>query len=52
LANIEGAGCIGHLFFTIWPTPHYLRELVLRMYWDGETTPTVQVPFGDSFGLG
>ena len=52
LANIEGAGCIRHVYFTIWPTPHYLRELVLRMYWDGETTPSVEVPFGDFFGLG
>ncbi len=52
LANIEGAGCIRHVYFTIWPTEHYLRELVLRMYWDGETTPCVEVPFGDFFGLG
>ena len=52
LANIEGAGCIRHVYFTIWPTAHYLRELVLRMYWDGETTPSVEVPFGDFFGLG
>ena len=52
LANIEGAGCIRHVYFTIWPTPHYLRELVLRMYWDGEISPSVEVPFGDFFGLG
>lgn len=52
LANIEGAGCIRHIYFTIWPTGHYLRELVLRMYWDGETAPSVEVPFGDFFGEG
>jgi hypothetical protein len=52
LAKIEGAGCIRHLYFTISPTPHYERNLVLRMYWDGETAPSVEVPFGDFFGLG
>jgi hypothetical protein len=52
LARLEGAGCIRHIYFTIWPTKHYLRELVLRMYWDGESTPSVEVPFGDFFGEG
>lgn len=52
LANLEGAGCIRHIYFTIWPTGHYLRELVLRMYWDGEIEPSVEVPFGDFFGEG
>ncbi len=52
LANIEGAGCIRHVYFSTYPTEHYLRELVLRMYWDGETAPCVEVPFGDFFGLG
>ncbi|MEM7232015.1 MAG: DUF2961 domain-containing protein, partial [Planctomycetota bacterium] len=27
-----------------------LRELELRMFWDGETTPSVWVPLGDFFG--
>ena len=52
LAILEGAGCIRHLYFTIWPTEHYLRDLVLRMYWDGEATPSVEVPLGDFFGAG
>jgi len=52
LATIAGAGCIRHIYFTIGPTDHYLRDLVLRMYWDGETTPSVEVPFGDFFGEG
>jgi hypothetical protein len=26
--------------------------LVLRMYWDGATTPSVETPIGDFFGLG
>jgi len=52
LADIPGAGCIRHIYFTIGGPPHYLRDLVLRMYWDGETSPSVEVPFGDFFGLG
>lgn len=52
LANLPGAGCIRHIYFTIGGPPHYLRELVLRMYWDGETSPSVETPFGDFFGLG
>ena len=52
LATLAGAGCIRHIYFTIVPTDHYLRDLVLRMYWDGETTPSVEVPFGDFFGEG
>lgn len=52
LADIEGAGCIRHIYFTLMAPPHYLRDLVLRMYWDNEPAPSVEVPFGDFFGLG
>ncbi len=52
LAEIPGAGCIRHIYFTPIGAEHFLRDLVLRMYWDGETDPSVEVPFGDFFGLG
>lgn len=53
LADIHGAGSIRHIWFTInSPSPFHLRELVLRMYWDGETDPSVEVPIGDFFGTG
>ncbi len=53
LADIKGAGSIRHIWFTInSPSPSHLRELVLRMYWDGETEPSVEVPIGDFFGTG
>ncbi len=53
LAEIQGAGSIRHIWFTInSPSPFHLRELVLRMYWDGETEPSVEVPIGDFFGTG
>jgi D-arabinan exo alpha-(1,3)/(1,5)-arabinofuranosidase (non-reducing end) len=52
LAGIPGAGCIRHVYFTVIGQEHYLRDMVLRMYWDGETDPSVEAPFGDFFGLG
>jgi len=52
LANLEGTGIIRHLYFSIWGGDHYLRDLVLRAYWDGQETPCVEVPFGDFYGLG
>ena len=53
LATIEGAGSIRHIWFTVnSPSPFHLRELVLRMYWDGEQSPSVEVPLGDFFGTG
>jgi len=52
LASLDGAGIIRHLYFSVWGGEHYLRDLVLRAYWDGEDLPCVEVPFGDFFGLG
>jgi hypothetical protein len=52
LANLAGAGIVRHLYFSIWGADHYLRDLVLRAYWDGSDVPCVEVPFGDFFGLG
>jgi len=52
LAQMAGAGCVRHLWMTTAENDHNLRRLVLRMYWDGEETPSVQCPLGDFFGLG
>jgi D-arabinan exo alpha-(1,3)/(1,5)-arabinofuranosidase (non-reducing end) len=53
LAEIPGAGSIRHIWVTISsPSRYHLRELVLRMYWDGEQNPSVEVPIGDFFGTG
>ncbi len=49
----DGPGVISHIWFTIAARdPHHLKAMVLRMYWDGEATPSVEVPVGDFFGLG
>lgn len=56
LADIEGAGAVSHLWFTMADHTHavgfVLRDLVLRAYWDGEDTPSVEVPIGDFFCCG
>ena len=53
LAELEGPGQIVHIWFTIaHPAPYYSRLLTLKMYWDGETDPSVECPIGDFFGIG
>lgn len=53
LTDIKGPGSIGHIWFTInSPSPYHLRELVIRVFWDGESQPSVEVPLGDFFGTG
>jgi hypothetical protein len=55
LLEVHSAGIIQRMWFTIdQRNPTMLRSLRLRMYWDGEDKPAVDVPFGDFFctGLG
>ncbi len=53
LADIAGSGVITHIYLTgIDVDPRALRDARLRMYWDGEDTPSVDVPFGDFFCVG
>ena len=49
LAEITGQGAVQHIWLT--PTGNW-RFSILRMYWDDETTPSVEVPLGDFFGMG
>ena len=52
MASLSGAGMITRIHMTtLLPfNAHALRNLVLRFYWDGETHPSVESPFGDFFG--
>ncbi len=53
LGRIEGHGQITHIWFTIAAkSEDHLRQLVLRIYWDGAEKPAVESPLGDFFGLG
>jgi hypothetical protein len=46
IADIDGPGAIRHIWMT--PTGNY-RHTILRFYWDGEDTPSVEAPIGDFF---
>lgn len=55
--NVTGSGCITHIWMTMAPLEEvdesFLhRKIVIRMYWDGETIPSVEAPIGDFFGMG
>jgi len=53
LLDDPGPGIITHIWITIAsPEQFHLKKLVLRMYWDSETAPSVESPIGDFFGLG
>lgn len=53
IAALEGPGVITHLWNTVAAQDReYSRMLVVRMYWDGEECPSVEVPLGDFFGMG
>src|ERR1039457_6988836 len=50
--NASGPGVITHIWFTIAAeSSHHLKEIVLRIYWDGKDKPSVETPVGDFFGL-
>ena len=46
LADIKGPGQITHIWVTIAPPPPTVsrHDIILRMYWDDETTPSVEAP--------
>ena len=53
ILEATGAGVVTHLWFTINSQDgHHLKNLVLRAWWDGEASPSIEVPIGDFFGLG
>ncbi len=49
LADVRGRGAVQQ----IWMTPAGTwRFAILRIYWDGETEPSVECPLGDFFACG
>lgn len=53
LLDEAGPGEISHVWITIASDERFhLKKMVLRMYWDGESSPSVEAPVGDFFGLG
>jgi len=47
IAEITGSGLIRHIWITVDAKAY--RDCVLRLFWDGEENPSVEVPLGDFF---
>jgi len=55
LLDTDGPGMVTHIWMTLAVFPNhrtFLRDLVLRMYWERSDVPSVEVPLGDFFALG
>jgi len=47
IMDVKGPGVIQHIWITV--DPKFYRDLILRIYWDGEDSPSVESPVGDFF---
>jgi hypothetical protein len=54
ILELDGAGIINHIWITIAPLADKLsrNDIILRMYWDGSSFPSVESPIGPFFGNG
>jgi hypothetical protein len=54
LFDVAGPGCITHIWTTqsISGSKTGYRNLILRIWWDNEATPSVECPLTDFFGCG
>lgn len=64
LIDSDGPGLVTRIWFTFngWFYEHWnpqgevdpsiLKQLILRIYWDGASEPSVEAPMGDFFGIG
>ena len=47
MAEIQGMGAIKHIWLTF--AANSPRDMILRIYWDGQDNPAVETPLGDFF---
>ena len=47
IMDTEGPGVIRHIWMTFHPKMY--RDVILRVYWDGQEHPSIQAPVGDFF---
>ena len=53
ILDMKGPAIIQNIWFTLSSSDlHYLRKISLKVYWDNEEYPSIDVPFGDFFGNG
>lgn len=52
LLDTAGPGCVRRIWMTLEDrSPATLRNVILRIYWDNQQTPSVEAPIADFFGL-
>jgi hypothetical protein len=52
LMDVKGPGVVRHIWITIPDrSPEAMRNMILRMYWDGSSVPSVEAPLGDFFAV-
>ena len=49
IADVDGPGALQQIWMT--PTGHW-RYTIMRVYWDGSETPSIECPVGDFFACG
>jgi hypothetical protein len=54
IMDVKGAGVINHIWITIAPVAEKLNrnDIIIRMYWDGNSYASVESPIGPFFGNG
>lgn len=54
LMDVKGQGVINHIWITIAPEGAVANrnDIIVRMYWDGNSFPSVESPLGPFFGNG
>jgi hypothetical protein len=54
IMDVKGAGVITHIWITIAPEAEKINrnDIIIRMYWDGNSFPSVESPIGPFFGNG
>ena len=50
LAELKGPGKVTYFYITDDTQVHWYPGLVLKVYWDGETEPSIRTPLADFFG--
>ncbi|MBN1419064.1 MAG: DUF2961 domain-containing protein [Planctomycetes bacterium] len=51
LCDIQGPGCIRHIWMTTRGEAINLRSMVVRAWWDGQEHPSIECPLGDFMGI-
>jgi hypothetical protein len=51
LADLMGPGTMRHIWATLPPSAVALRGVIIRIFWEGQRFPSVELPLGEFFGF-